>query len=302
MTPMAIEMTLAIQDELDRRVAQREQHHQLRVTRARYESDFARRRFMLVDPANRLVAAGLEAEWNARLTELAEVEEELARFHAETQQQLSADMQNRIRSLSRDLPQLWADPAVIDRERKEILALLIQDVTLLSEHTEITTHVRLQGGACHSLMVTRSSVAPRKRTPPDIVAKIDQLLEIGDDAIVAQRLNAAGIRNWRNVPFTASQIANVREGRALRSHLERRHAGGYATAGELAARYNVTRTTIRHWALAGLLERFSCGRRHRWYYRVPAGADIVKGYGGPHAKPPRIVPAPTCNSSELGAV
>jgi hypothetical protein len=50
MTPMAIEMTLAIQDELDRRVAQREQHHQLRVTRARYESDFARRRFMLVHP------------------------------------------------------------------------------------------------------------------------------------------------------------------------------------------------------------------------------------------------------------
>jgi Recombinase/Recombinase zinc beta ribbon domain len=67
MTPMAIEMTLAIQGELDRRVAQSEQHHQLRITRARYESDFARRRFMLVDPANRLVAAGLEAEWNARL-------------------------------------------------------------------------------------------------------------------------------------------------------------------------------------------------------------------------------------------
>jgi DNA invertase Pin-like site-specific DNA recombinase len=302
MTPMAIEMTLAIQDELDRQVAQREQHHQLRVTRARYESDFARRRFMLVDPANRLVAAGLEVEWNTRLAELVAVEEELARFHAETQQQLSADMQNRIRSLSRDLPQLWADPAVIDRERKEILALLIQDVTVLSEHIEITTHVRLRGGACHTLMVTRSSVAPRKRTPPDIVAKIDQLLEIGDDAIVAQTLNAAGIRNWRNGPFTKGQITNVRKGRALRSHYKRRHAGGYATAGELAARYNVSRTTIRDWAQAGLLERFSCGKRHRWYYRVPAGADILKGYGGPYAKPPRIVPAPTCNSSEPGAV
>ena len=45
MTPMAIEMTLAIQGELDRRVAQSEQHHQLRITRARYESDFARRRY-----------------------------------------------------------------------------------------------------------------------------------------------------------------------------------------------------------------------------------------------------------------
>ena len=150
MTPMAVEMTLAIQSELDRRVAESEQHYQLRITRARYECDLARRRYMLVDPANRLVAAGLEAEWNVRLAELATIEDELARFRADIQQQLSADMRKRIFSLTSDLARLWADPAVIDRERKEILALLIDDVTLLSEHTEITAHVRLRGGACPS--------------------------------------------------------------------------------------------------------------------------------------------------------
>lgn len=302
MTPMTVEMTLAIQSELDRRVAESEQHYQLRVTRAHYESDLARRRFMLVDPANRLVAAGLEAEWNARLTELAAVEDELTRFHADVQQQLSADMRKRIFSLTSDLARLWADPAVIDRERKEILALLIQDVTLLSGHTEITAHVRLRGGACRSLTLIRTTVAPRKRTPPHVVAQIDQLLDIGDDAIVAQNLNDGGIRNWRSRPFTKGQIANVRKGRGLRSHRERRRGGGYATAGELAARYNVSRTTIRDWAQLGLLERCSCGESHRWYYRVPADAVIVKGYGGPYAKPARIVPAPICHSSEHGAV
>jgi DNA invertase Pin-like site-specific DNA recombinase len=302
MTPMAVEMTLVIQSELDRRVAESEQHYLLRVTRARYESDLVRRRFMLVDPANRLVAAGLEAEWNARLAELATAEGELARFHADIQQQVSADMRKRILSLTSDLARLWADPDVIDRERKEILALLIQDVTLLSEHIEITAHVRFRGGACHSLALTRTTVAPRKRTPPDIVARIDQLLDIGDDAIVAQNLNDGGIRNWRSGPFTKGQIANVRKGRGLRSHRERRRADGYATAGELAARYNVTRTTIRYWAQHGLLERCSCGHSHRWYYRIPVGAVIVKGYGGPYAKPACIVPAPICNSSESGAV
>ena len=118
MTPMAVDMALAIQSELDRRIADSEQHHQLRITRARYESDLARRRFMLVDPANRLVAAGLEAEWNRRLSDLAAVEQELARFRAGNQEQLSADMRRRIEALTRDLPQLWADPEVIDRERK----------------------------------------------------------------------------------------------------------------------------------------------------------------------------------------
>jgi hypothetical protein len=187
-------------------------------------------------------------------------------------------------------------------ERKEILALLIEDVTIVSEHAEITAHVRLRGGACRTLPLTRSTVAPCKRTPPDIVARIDHLLELGDDEFVAQNLNAAGIRNWRNCSFTKGHITNVRKGRNLRSHRARRDASGYATAGELAARYNVTRTTIRHWAKNGLLERFSCGHRHRWYYRVPVGVDIIKGYGGPHAKPPRIEPAPTCHSSEHGAV
>lgn len=257
---------------------------------------------MLVDPANRLVAAGLEAEWNAHLSELAAAEDELGRFRAETQDQLTTDMRRRIMALCGDLSRLWSDPAVVDRERKEILALLIEDVTILSEHTEIAAHVRLRGGACRTLTLTRSTVAPRKRTPPHIVAQIDQLLELGDDDFVAQKLNAAGIRNWRNRSFTKGHIANVRKGRNLHSHRERRDASGYATAGELATRYNVTRTTIRHWAQSGLLERCSCGHRHRWYYRVPVGADIVKGYGGPHAKPPRIVPALTCHSSEHGAV
>jgi hypothetical protein len=64
-------------------MAEGEQHHQLRITRARYECDVARRRFMLVDPANRLVAAGLEAEWNAYLSALATAKDELGRFRAE---------------------------------------------------------------------------------------------------------------------------------------------------------------------------------------------------------------------------
>ena len=302
LTPEAVEMTLAIQSELDRLTAQGEHHHQLRITRARYESDTARRRFMLVDPANRLVAAGLEAEWNARLSELTAAEAELARFRDGSQEKLSIDMRRRILELTRDLPQLWADPAVIDRERKEILALVINDVTLTSSDTEITAQVRLRGGACRTQKLTRSTVAPRKRTPPALVSQIDRLLDHGDDQTVADQLNAAGLQNWRNSAFTKGQIANIRKGSGLASHRQRRQTEGYATAGELAARYKVTRATIRLWAHKGLLERSSCGQRHRCYYRLPAGGTITKGYGGPHAKPPQIVPAPIFHPSEQGAV
>jgi DNA invertase Pin-like site-specific DNA recombinase len=303
MTPMSIEMTLAIQSEIDRRIAESEQHHQLRITRARYESDAARRRFMLVDPANRLVAAGLEAEWNTRLSELATAEGELARFRSQTQDQLTDDVRQRIMALCSDLSLFWADPAVIDRERKEILALLIEDVTILEDHGQLTAHVRLRGGACQSLQMIRSRIKRKKQTLPDVVSRIDQLLELGEDRIVAERLNAAGVRNSRKEAFDKQQIATIRKSHNLRPHCERRRANGYGTAGELAIRYNVARTTIDQWAQNGLLERTSCGKRHRWYYRIPEGADIVKGSGGPHAKPPQIVSTPPiCNSSEHGAI
>src|SRR6516162_8687692 len=96
--------------------------------------------------------------------------------------------------------------------------------------------------------MTRSQIARRKQTPPELVTQIDQLLEFGDDGIVAERLNAAGACNWRNDVFTRSQVAAIRNGHGLRPYCERRLAAGYATAGQLAARYGVTRTTVRLWA------------------------------------------------------
>lgn len=302
MTPMAIEMTLAVQVELDRRIAGSEHHYQLRITRAQYESDAARRRFMLVDPANRLVAAGLEADWNTRLSELAAANEELAVFKSETREQLSEDMRRQILALTGDLPRLWADPTVIDRERKEILAHLIEDVTLLGEQYEITAQIRLRGGACRTLRVARSRVAPRDYTPADVVAQIDQLLQHGDDGFVADHLNASGLLNSSNLPFTKGQIGGVRRVHHLSSHLQRRGNDGFALVGELAARYSVSRTTIREWANTGLLERSSCGQGRRWYYRIPSNGVIVKGNGGPYAKSPRLVTSPTCHSYETGVV
>ena len=40
------------------------------VERARYHADLARRRYLTVDPANRLVAHTLEADWNTALRAL----------------------------------------------------------------------------------------------------------------------------------------------------------------------------------------------------------------------------------------
>ena len=52
------------------------------VEQARYEAGRAERRYRAVDPDNRLVARGLETEWNTALQALADAEAELARREA----------------------------------------------------------------------------------------------------------------------------------------------------------------------------------------------------------------------------
>jgi len=69
---MALELALAVQQEIATRLEEADRLRHSQVERAAYEVDRARHRSLQVDPANRLVASSLEADWNAKLRALAE--------------------------------------------------------------------------------------------------------------------------------------------------------------------------------------------------------------------------------------
>lgn len=64
---MAVQVALAVQQEIAARLQEADQLRRQEVERARYEAESARQRYMLVDPLNRLVARSLEADWNDKL-------------------------------------------------------------------------------------------------------------------------------------------------------------------------------------------------------------------------------------------
>ena len=102
----------------------------LQVERARYESELARRRFLRVDPDNRLVAASLEAEWNAKLGALSEAEQNYERQRQADQLKFSEAQREQILALASNFPRLWNDPATANRERKRMVRLPIEDITI----------------------------------------------------------------------------------------------------------------------------------------------------------------------------
>ena len=85
-SPVALEVALTVHQELQSRLEDADRLLLKQVERAQYEADLARRRYMRVDPDNRLVADSLEAEWNGKLRTLTETQQERERQREQDRQ------------------------------------------------------------------------------------------------------------------------------------------------------------------------------------------------------------------------
>ena len=127
----------------------------------------------------------LEADWNARLRELAQVQQEAERQHEAEQRKLSALEEQTIKELVEDFPRVWKDPRTSDRDRKRMVRLLLEDVTVLQDEI-ITAHVRFKGGATQTITIPLSH---GRRSAPQVIELMNELLEDYTDAEVAEHLN-----------------------------------------------------------------------------------------------------------------
>src|SRR3984957_12050321 len=123
MTPAAVELALEIRGEIEARYEEADQLRRRAIDRAQIEADLAQRRFMLVDPNNRLVADTLEGEWNEKLRVLSKAREDQERAREQDQLILDEAVRKRLIAMTVDFNKLWADPETPDRERKRLLAL-----------------------------------------------------------------------------------------------------------------------------------------------------------------------------------
>jgi hypothetical protein len=309
MTPAAVELALEIRTEIEARQREVAQLRDQAIERAQFEADLAQRRYMMVDPGNRLVADTLEAQWNEKLRALAQTQAERARHRREDPSVLDEVVRDRLVAMTTDFKQLWVDPATSDRERKRMLAHLIEDVTLIKFQAEGFTklHVRFTGGRTETLTTLNpKSSAQQLKTPAEIVALVDQLLDDHIYAEIAQLLNEQGLRpggsarpGCQDARFTATRVAYLVQRYGLRSRYDRLRARGLLTTKELAERLDVHEQTLVQWAEHGIVTRHAyksqaylyedpgpnpptkhCSRWHRLAERattIPANATDCQG-------------------------
>ena len=276
-SPLTLDTALAVHDELQARLDQADRLRRQHVERRRYEAEIARRRFLQVDPDNRLVASSLEADWNDKLRDLRGAEEEYERHQRLDRAVLSAEQREGVLKLATDFPRVWRDPRTPMRERKRLVRLVIEDVTLL-KRGEITVHVRFKGGTTKSVVLPRPlSAAEIRKTKPDVIKEIDRLLEDHTEGEIAAILNARGFCSGEKKPFHRLMVQRLRHEYRLVSRYARLRRRGLLTLAQIAKKLRVRTCTIKIWRRAGLMRVHAYNDKNQYLYE-DQGAESPKKY------------------------
>ena len=277
--PAHLAVSLSTLDQLEARAKQLDRQWQLRLERAQYEADLARRRYMAVDPDNRLVARSLERDWNEKLTEAERLQREYETLPKPTALRLTPQERQRIVALAQNVPAVWHAPTTTHAERKQLLRYLIKDVTLNRCESIINVRIRWRTEALTDLIVPRPKrVADARRTDPQVVARVRQLAPAHTATHIAALLNEEGFRSGLGGSFTARKVEWIRV--AYNIPLDCPEGPGFCPSGQRGdGRYsalaaaellNVNVSTIADWCNAGRLECVRAGTQGpRWITLTP---------------------------------
>lgn len=285
MTPAAVELAVEIRREIEARQDEADQLRRRAIERAQVEADLAQRRFMMVDPSNRLVADTLEGEWNDKLRLLAKARDERERGRHGDQIALDEKIRERLVEMTTDFKKLWDDANTPNRERKRMLAYIIEDATLIKRASEGTTqiYVRFKGGKAETLTtVNPKTSAQQVKTHPKIVELVDQLLDEHIYSEIAEMLNERKLqpggsarRGRTGARFTALRVQYLVHRYKLRSRYDRLRERGMLTKKEMANRLGIHELTLVRWAKYGLVTRHAFNA-HAYLYEAPDATAPTK--------------------------
>ena len=245
------------------------------LERARYEAERARRQFDAVEPENRLVARGLEAEWEARLAEVQRAEQALADRRAKRPVSLTDEETAWLQRAGADLRAIFEADSTTMAERKQLLRAVLSEVTVTvdSDTREAQLEIRFEGGAC----LQRSVPPPRRgwhipATDEDTVELIRRLACHYNDSEIARILSRQGRTTAKGLGFTRERVNALRQGRGIPAAPppSRQLADGAQIMSLTEARHElgIGDTTLYRWLHDGFIAGFQLTPGGPWHIAV----------------------------------
>jgi hypothetical protein len=277
LAPDQLAIALAALAQLEQEETVLQHQWQLRVERARYEAERARRQFDAVEPENRLVARTLERAWEEKLRTAEQIEQQAeAHRRAERLVLTSAD-RDAILALAQDLPALWQATSTTAAERKRLLRVLVKEVIVDQQRArgQVWLQLNWQTGACTEHWLIRRVQGYAQHADGDVVQQRVQALN-GEgqlDAAIAALLTEEGLRTTRGGTFSGPLVWRLRKQWGIPTvnpayNPDRWPNGSYAVQ-SAAAVLGVYPGTIFQWLRHGVLTGQQLGKGLPWQIALP---------------------------------
>jgi uncharacterized protein YndB with AHSA1/START domain len=273
LTPAALEATQLAVQQLEANHDAALAQWRLAAERARYEAERVERQYRAVEPENRLVARGLETEWEKRLRDLAAAEAELERREKQRPRTLIEEERKKILALGADLHKVWTAPTTTDRDRKELLRALLEEVLVSVDRPERRAHLTLRwrGGTLTEFDLSLPRMKPRGlHTDEDTISLLRRLAVHYPDDVIAGILNRQGRRTANGERFTANQVGSLRRYRNIPRYEPpaKSPAGELATIRRAAQILGVYTSTIHRWLSDGFIAGEQLTPGAPWQIRI----------------------------------
>ena len=274
--PARVETVLTALAQLEQARQILDRQWQLKLERARYAVHLARRQYDAVDPDNRLVARELETRWNEALQALETLEREYAAARRTELAPLTEAEQRAARQLANDLPTVWDAPTTGPADRKRLLRLAVQAVTVTALPTRprsAAVTLLWSGGATTRHTVTCRPTGWHCTTDAVLVARLRDLAQHLPDHQIAARLTAEGLCTQTGKAWTYKRVASIRKQHAIPTACPL-DPGARAVRGDgrlpvarAAERLGVSRSLVHVWIqLGALASEQRAALSYRWVY------------------------------------
>jgi DNA invertase Pin-like site-specific DNA recombinase len=277
LSPDRIALALSALEQIEAEQASLRQQWRIRLERAHYETERARRQYNAVEPENRLVARNLECLWEQKLRASEKLEQDFQTWLRQRHLELTPSDREEILALGENLPKIWNAPTTTPADRKQIVRLVIKDV-IVDQHREkgkVWFQVNWQTGAISDHEYNRRVRGYADYADRDRLEQRIRELHASQkmDEEIAATLNAEGFRTPHHWLFTGNLIWILRKQLGLPTVIhqgfipDRWEDGTYSVYGA-AKELGVFKGTIYTWIYGGRLQAQQVGKGTPWKIRL----------------------------------
>jgi len=282
--PAQLDISLKTLEQIEQQAAQVERQWQQQLERACYEAERVRRQYDQTEPEHRLVVRTLEREWEQKLQEV----ETLKRKYETRPRLVGYDLNDQVRekilNLAKDLPRIWNCGTTTNKQHKQLLRLLIKDVTLKKVDSKIQIAIMWQTQLVTNIEIDRPrAISELRKNTSSLIEEVQKLAKKHTDPKIAQILKQQGTKSATGKEFNRNMVSWIRYNYDIPSVYQKKDiqktCNGRYSSRATAQILNISITTVLVWCKKGKLDGKQGSGRKWWIHLTP---EIIKKFGYLH--------------------